>query len=234
MNLPTGYSLIEHATIDSTNSEAMRLIAGGAGHGVVVTAGAQISGRGRRGRNWDSPPGNLYASVIVRVAKGRDPGQLSFVAALGAVDALMDYGDVRLKWPNDVLLGGEKLAGILIEVDRGHAVIGIGINLVSAPDDTRLPATSLPNPPSPDQMLTGFCIGLDQWYQRWNTDGFAPIRDRWLSHADGLNGTVEVRLPRETLTGRFAGLDDAGGLVLDQPDGERRIVSAGDVYFERS
>lgn len=231
MTLPYGYSLTELDTVDSTNSEAMRLISGGAGHGAVVWARTQTSGRGRRGRNWVSPPGNLYASVVVRLKPGRDPGQLAFVAALGAVDALTPHGGVRIKWPNDVLLGGKKLAGILIEVENGLAVIGIGVNLASAPDDTRLPATILPDPPLPGVLLTAFCIGLDRWYQRWLVEGFAPVREQWLSCADGLGGHVEARLPRETLTGRFAGLDEAGGLMLDQPDGGRRIISAGDVYF---
>lgn len=232
MDLPDGYSLFEHDAVDSTNGEAKRLIADGAGHGAVIRAVMQTAGRGRNGRQWISPPGNLYASVIVQLPEGRDPGQLSFVAALGAIDALAPHGRVRLKWPNDVLIAGKKLAGILIEVESGLAVIGIGVNLDSAPDDTRLPAARLPNPPPPEDLLAAFCFGLDRWHRRWLEEGFAPVRDQWLSHADGLNKSVEARLPRETLTGRFAGLDDAGGLILEQPDGGRRIVSAGDVFFE--
>jgi BirA family biotin operon repressor/biotin-[acetyl-CoA-carboxylase] ligase len=81
-------------------------------------------------------------------------------------------------------------------------------------------------------LLEEFCHAFDRWYRRWEVDGFSPVRKYWLSRANGLNKPVEVRLPRETLTGRFAGLDDAGGLMLDQPDGGRRIISAGDVYFE--
>jgi BirA family biotin operon repressor/biotin-[acetyl-CoA-carboxylase] ligase len=179
-----------------------------------------------------SPHGNLYASVIVELPDGRDPGQLSFVAALAAFDALSSHGEMRLKWPNDVLLAGKKLAGILIEVEGGLAVIGLGVNLVSAPGDTRLPATSLPNPPPAEDLLAAFCAALDRWRRHWAAEGFASVREQWLSCADGLNKQVEVRLPRETLTGRFAGLDDAGGLMLDLPDGGRRIISAGDVYFE--
>lgn len=231
MDLPDGYVLIERDIVDSTNAEAMRLIADGAGRGAVVTARAQTAGRGRRGRSWVSPPGNLYVSVIVELVDGRDPGQLAFVAALAAVDALGPHGDVRLKWPNDVLLGGRKLAGILIEVENRLAVIGLGVNLVSAPGDTRLPATTLPNPPPPRELLAGFCAGLDRWYRRWAAEGFAPVRARWLLCADGLDKPIEVRLPQETLTGRFAGLDDAGGLILDQAAGARRIISAGDVCF---
>jgi BirA family transcriptional regulator, biotin operon repressor / biotin---[acetyl-CoA-carboxylase] ligase len=231
VELPPGYSLTELPSVDSTNSEALRCIEQGAGHGCVVFARSQTAGRGRRGREWVSPSGNLYASVIVDLIDGRDPGQLSFVAALGAMDALTPHGDVRLKWPNDVLLGGKKLAGILIEADNDLAVIGLGVNLVSAPEDTRLPAVNLDNPPSPEDLLVAFCEGLDRWYRCWKADGFTPIREKWLSCADGLNKSIEVRLPRETLTGRFAGLDDTGGLLLDQPDGGRRIISAGDVYF---
>jgi BirA family transcriptional regulator, biotin operon repressor / biotin---[acetyl-CoA-carboxylase] ligase len=232
VDLPAGFSLIERNLVDSTNSEAARLIAGGAGHGTVVVAAAQTAGRGRRGRGWVSPPGNLYLSLIVELAAGRDPGQLAFVAALGAADALAPHGDVRLKWPNDVMLDGGKLAGILIEVENRLAVVGLGVNLVIAPEDgTRVPATTLAAAPPPDRLAAAFCNHFDRWYRRWVADGFAPVREYWLSRADGLGDPVEVRLPRETLTGRFAGLDEAGGLMLDRPDGARRIIAAGDVYF---
>lgn len=231
MKLPAGFNLITLDTVDSTNREALRRIADGAPHGTVIRAGSQTDGRGRRGRSWESPTGNLYATLIVRPAKSTPLGQLAFVAALGAGTALESYAPVRFKWPNDLMLDGHKLGGILIEAEDGAAAIGIGVNLASAPSSTRLPATCLPSAPDPETMLAEICAPFADWYGRWEISGFASVREAWLSRAQGLGGPIEARLPQRTLTGTFAGLDEAGGLLLDRPGGERETIAAGDIYF---
>ena len=236
--LPDGYALITLDVVGSTNEEALARMARGDGHGTVVTAGRQSAGRGRRGKTWQSPPGNLYASVIVEPPAGAALGQLSFVAALGAGDALAPVAPVRFKWPNDLLLGDAKLGGILIETAARGAVVGIGINLVSAPDDTEFPATSLSakvrGAIHPSVLLPRLCQCFEDWFQRWQRDGFAPVRKAWLERASGLGNVIEARLPTRTLTGRFAGLDADGGLMLERADGGHDVITAGEVFFAAS
>ncbi len=231
LRLPAGYHLIALDSVDSTNLEALRRIADGAPHGTVVSARSQTHGRGRRGRPWASPPGNLYATLVVRPTGGRPLGELSFVTGLGVAEALSAYAPVRLKWPNDIMFDGRKLGGILIEVGEAAAAIGIGINLASAPAATRLPSACVPDAPEPEFLLGEICVRFDGWYRRWLEGGFAPVREAWLVHAPAPGDPIEARLPAKTLTGTFAGLDEAGGLLIDLPDGRREVISAGDVFF---
>lgn len=216
--------------VDSTNREALRRIAAGAPHGTVVQARRQTGGRGRRGRDWISPPGNLYATLIVRPDGDAALGQLGFVAALAAGDALRRHAPVRFKWPNDLMLEGRKLGGILVETSGGAAAVGIGINIASAPDGTETPATHLPADVAPDVLLDDIRARFDGWYLRWRDDGFAPLRAAWLEHAVGLGQPIRVRLARETIDGVFDDLDAGGGLILDLGQG-RRTISAGDVFL---
>lgn len=232
--LPQGYSLISLDSVDSTNAEALRRLARGAGHGTVVWARMQSAGRGRRGRAWASPPGNLYATLIVRPERGAALGQLAFVAALGAGEALGDTAPVRYKWPNDLLLNGAKVGGILIEAVAGAAVVGLGVNLASAPDDTPYPATSLADqglgPVDPGVLLGLFCRRFEAWYGRWRSDGFAAVRAAWLAGASGIGERIEARLAATTVRGRFMGLDADGGLMLERPDGGREVITAGEIF----
>ena len=145
-SLPDGYTLRSLDEIDGTNAEALRA---GCPHGLVVTADRQTAGRGRQQRVWQSPPGNLYATICVDLPNIRIAGQLAFVAALAVLDTVSELAPgpaFALKWPNDVLCGGRKLSGILIEAgEAGGYAVGIGINLAHAPpdDEVRFPATSL-------------------------------------------------------------------------------------------
>ena len=205
--------------VDSTNREALRQIAAGAPHGTVIQARQQTDGRGRRGRSWISPPGNLYATLIVRPPSDAPVAQLGFVAALGAGDTLRRHAQVRFKWPNDLMLEGCKLGGILVETSNGAAAVGIGINIASAPEDTAL--------------LDDIHSSFEVWYRRWLDDGFAPLRGAWLRHGIGLGEPIRARLARETIEGVFGGLDDDGGLLLDR-DGGRRVIAAGDVFLGTS
>ncbi len=226
-------SVIRLDVVDGTNREALRRIAAGAPHGTVVQARRQTEGRGRRGRAWISPPGNLYATLIDRPPDGAPLAQLGFVAALGAGAALRRHAPVQFKWPNDLMLDGRKLGGILVEVAGGAAAVGIGINIASAPEDTETPATRLVAKVTPDALLDDIRAGFEVWYRRWRDDGFGPLREAWLEHAIGLGEPIRARLARETVAGVFAGLDADGGLLLDR-DGARRVITAGDVFVGTS
>ncbi len=242
--LPRPFRLIALDTVDSTNDEAKRLAAAGAADGTVVWARRQTAGRGRRGRRWVSEEGNLYCSVLVRPEyPASEAAQATFVAAIAAADAvaaaLPPDAYVTCKWPNDVLVEGRKVAGILLEsaAAAGEAldwqVVGLGINLAHFPADAEFPATSLHAEGAPDatepDLLESFCSRFQAWRVTWRRVGFAAVRRAWLGRAHGLGQPVTVRLERETLGGVFAALDEGGALVLRQDGGERRIT-AGDVF----
>ena len=227
-------NLIAFEVIDSTNAEALRRLKAGAPDGTVVCARAQTAGRGRRGRAWVSPPGNLHMSIVVRGVEGAAAGQLSYVSALAVGDAI--GGAAAFKWPNDILVNRKKVAGILIEADTtgnrlSGLVVGIGVNNLHAPDGTEFPATSLAAeglpPVEPEDIAARFAA----WRARWQKDGFSPIREAWLGRAAGLGGSIAARLPNTTLTGIFAGIDPAGALLLDGADGNRRTIAAAEVFL---
>jgi BirA family biotin operon repressor/biotin-[acetyl-CoA-carboxylase] ligase len=242
--LPPGYWLVSRETVGSTNDEAKQLARQGAAAGTVVWALEQTAGRGRRGRRWSSPCGNLYASLIMRPVAAPDrAAQLGFVAALAATDALHELvpelGETACKWPNDILVGGRKIAGILLEseMDKGEnlafLIVGVGINLVSAPPDTEYPATSIAGeggpPPSPQAALGAFARHFAAWAQRWGGEGFAPVREAWRARAASLGEQIRVRLDTATLQGIFVDIDQQGTLLL-KTKGGLRLISAGDVF----
>lgn len=250
--LPSFYHLVTLDSVDSTNEEARRrLIAGGQDalpEGTLVWAAEQTAGRGRRGRSWSSPRGNLYMSLAL--LPGCAPGvaaQVGFVAAVALADTLSGIlsgdGRVRLKWPNDVLVDGAKVSGILLEAvsetagagQAGTLILGVGVNLQSRPDGGLYPTISLAEAGAaigePADLLERFAVRLLDWYGIWRREGFAPLRAAWLGRAVGLGQDIEVRLDRETLSGRFDALDETGCLTLALPDGGRRLVAAGDVFF---
>lgn len=244
--MPAGYRLRFFDEVDSTMEEARRCAEAGEAGGLWLWAGQQKAGRGRRGRAWASAPGNLYCTLLLRPdCTAEDGARLSFAAALGVAEALdsfiNDAGRVALKWPNDVLVDGRKVAGILLESTAGAEgrltwlAIGIGVNLVTYPEETQHPATSLAaahgSAPAPGAVLGVLAERLCAWIETWRTEGFEPIRAAWLARAARVGQTIEVRLSGETLTGTFSALDRAGYLVLEQPDGSTRRIGAGDVFF---
>lgn len=240
---PDHYREIVLDEVDSTNEEAWRRIEDGAGHGTVIRAGLQNRGRGRVGRTWDSPPGNLHMSIVAAAPRGRRAAQLSFVAALAAGDAiasdLPDDGRLAYKWPNDILIGVAKAGGILIEGRGGSDyVVGIGINVVSAPQDLGRPATCLADEGADGvtaaALAASVASAFEAWYGTWRDDGFASLRTAWLARAAGLGGTVEVRLPDRTLSGIFEGLNDGGALMLRLPGGRVEPIDAGEVFLIRT
>jgi len=228
-----------HDLLTSSNDEAKRLAQAGALEGSMVVAGQQTAGRGRRGRNWESPPGNLYCSLLLRPATPpAEAALLSFVAALALADAAAAFvpaARLALKWPNDVLLDGRKLAGILLESagENGRTawlVVGMGVNLASAPPDAASLAAAAGRPVEPEAILACLTDAFAFWYGRWHEAGFPPIRQAWLARAAGLGVPLTVRLAEATFVGRFGGMSETGQLLLEQPGGVRR-VEAGEVYL---
>ena len=229
--------LHRHALIGSTNDEALRLARDGAPDGTVVVAEQQSAGRGRQGRRWISPPGNLYASFLVRTARfpSFTPGraaEIGFVAALAVADALdTAVTGCRLKWPNDVLLAGAKVAGILTEMADDAIVIGIGINVAHAPPDMPYPVTStaaLGGTVSAESLLATLADRLDQRLLAWGAGGFAPVREAWLQRGPTQGQVLTAQAGTNRIAGIFAGLAEDGALLLSTADGVRRIV-AGEV-----
>jgi BirA family transcriptional regulator, biotin operon repressor / biotin---[acetyl-CoA-carboxylase] ligase len=238
-----GVGLTTYRTLASTNAEALAYARRGENGPLWITADIQTDGRGRRGRVWISEPGNLHASLLLtEPAPPGSAAQLSFVAALAVHDALAASAGalaprLALKWPNDLLLDGAKLAGILIEGEgdrRFSVVIGIGINIRQHPAGTEFPATDLAahgTVVTAAQVFAALseCM-MDRLAQWGRGEGFAAIREDWLARAAGLGKPIRVRLPDTELTGRFGGLDATGRLLLETPDGKVAPVAAGDVF----
>lgn len=241
-----GHRLLALGTLDSTNAEALRLARDHRepAHALWITARQQTAGRGRRASAWISPPGNLYATLLLRdsPAPARAP-ELSFVAALAVYDAILGCASglrkkLALKWPNDVLCAGAKLAGMLIEgqgVDGGLAIaIGIGVNCLHHPADTPYPAIDLAAAGaavSADALFLALSGAMSRRLEQWDEgNGFAIIRSDWLDHASGIGSELRVRLPGRELLGHFEAIDECGRLLLRLSDGTLETVTAGDVF----
>ena len=240
-NWPQGYGLVRHAELDSTNSEARRLAEAGEAGPIWIIAEKQNAGRGRRGRSWETLSGNLAATLLVRPKASREAvGQLSFAAALAVADVAAHFAPaaaITVKWPNDVLADGRKLAGILLESGTdsqgGWLAVGIGINLAAAPEGTEFPATALAEfagAPSPDDALALLAVRFAHWYDAWMSGGFETLRAAWLARAGGLGLPIRARLPHETRHGVFEGIDGNGALLLNE-QGRIHAIAAGEVFF---
>jgi len=237
------------ARTESTNAEALRLAPGLSGPAWIMTR-QQTAGRGRRGRSWSMPEGNFAATLALHPqGSPSDVSLYSFVAALALHEALTAVcgpsARLAIKWPNDVLLNGGKVAGILLEsAGQGGAVtalaVGIGVNLAAAPE----PESVEPGAVRPVSVLaeTGHVIGQDEFldllapaFDRWQrqllTWGFAPIRAAWTARAARLGETITARTGNTSRTGRFEGIDETGALILVTAAG-REIIPAADVYFD--
>ncbi len=241
----SGFTLEHHDTIGSTNDRAIDYLREGGASRHFVVAASQTGGRGRLGRQWVSKPGNLYASLaLIDPAPQAHAFQLGFVAALAIHDALFSLGLKRdrlsLKWPNDVLVDGRKISGILVEgtmlsEGRCGVVIGCGINVAHHPSETLYPVTDLAHAGIPVPVavvFAAFAGAFDEALALYEAgSGFSSIRKVWLEAAHGLGGPIVVRDRKEERHGVFKGLDPEGRLLLEQGENIVPII-AGDVFFQ--
>lgn len=231
--------------VASTNDLLHERALAGADEGLVIRAEAQTAGRGRHGRIWVSPEGNLYASVLLRPLRPIDEAaSLSLIIALSLAEALTQLVpeanlSPRLKWPNDVRLSGAKIAGILLEnagTDPARPVIvaGLGVNVTEAPQGMPYKVTSLRAAgvhATPERVLERYLENFAANYALWQAAGFAALRSRWLGMADGLGERVEIRRGETTIEGRFVDIDPAGYLVLETQNGVETFP-AGELLLE--
>ncbi len=238
-----------HVALDavgSTNSECLARARQGDPGNLWVTAIRQTGGRGRRGRAWFSEPGNLYASLLLI-----DPAPVEHlhslplavaVAVHRAIRQVMPPGaaPVEIKWPNDILIDGKKTCGILLEGEalpdgRRALVIGCGINIAVQPDEALYPVTSLQKEgasASPDELFARLFLTMAETLSVWDRGaGIANTIEQWRAAARGIGETITVNLPDRSLSGRFAGIDEAGRLLLDTGSGAMQAIAAGDVFF---
>lgn len=239
-----GYRLVTFDEVGSTNTEAMARARDGEGGPLWLVAARQVAGKGRRGSVWTAPPGNLNATLLLTVpTPPAVTASLAFAAGLAAREAILRFApasDPRLKWPNDVLVGGAKIVGILLETESaGRAgtplAIGIGINVAAAPEGLPYRATSL------SALAPGIGAGdvfealsetLHAAITLWDEGrGLAVLRAQWLAAAAGLGQEITVRAGDTVSHGIFETLDADGRLVLAKPDGQRALIAAGEVHF---
>lgn len=238
-----GYRVRSYDRLDSTNSEAMRLARDGERGPLWIVAEEQTAGRGRQGREWQSFLGNLAASLLLtgdlRLSSAATLGSVAGLAVHEACSIHAPRLSLSLKWPNDLLADGKKLAGLLLESqnlgDQLALVVGIGINVVAAPEGMGYPAVSLASLGHGVQAkdlfasLTDTFVKYDSLWDRGG--GFADIRRLWLERAHGVGKSVSVHMGDRIEHGIFETLDEQGCFILRKPDGTRCTIAAGDVYF---
>jgi BirA family biotin operon repressor/biotin-[acetyl-CoA-carboxylase] ligase len=249
-NLLNDYHLLSYDVLDSTNEEAKRLADGGASHGAVIWAKRQTAGRGRMGREWVSADGNLFVSILLSPDCDLSTcSQLSFVAALAVAETLSGIvpgeEEITCKWPNDVLLNGRKLGGILLEsftmpnergIEKQWVAVGVGINVDSYPEHVMFPACCLRQAGveiiSAKIVLSRFVYNFIHQYDAWMQAGFKPIQKAWTARAYRLGAPIEVIVGEKQINGVFDGIDSSGKLLVKQNSGAITGIAAGDVFFK--
>ncbi|MBL4890646.1 MAG: biotin--[acetyl-CoA-carboxylase] ligase [Rhizobiaceae bacterium] len=241
------YRYIELATVDSTNTQCIEYAKNGDPGNLWIRAKTQTAARGSRGRDWQSDEGNLFASLLLlNPAEGGYASVLSgltFVTSLAllwAIKEISNDANVKLKWPNDVLVNEKKCAGILLENQniqgKTALVIGIGVNCTSHPSNTNYPATDLISQGiaiSAEELFMSLVTHMDGFIKQWDRGrNFAEIRQSWLKHAVGLGKPIRVKIPGQAdETGIFETIDETGLLILDQENGTKKRISAADIFF---
>ncbi len=246
MSSTTRQQIVHRFTVvGSTNDEAKTLAVAGALHGTIVRSDSQTAGRGRHGRRWESSVGNLYLSYIFRPEiHVRTAAQIGYVAAISVAETIeelaADVVQVTCKWPNDVLVDGKKVCGILAETSVSPVgavdwiVLGIGLNLTSHPRDARRPATNLRAAfkqfIAADEVFEALTGRLHEWMDSWLDAGFDRIRRAWLNRAWSVDSDITVTLQGRSVTGRLVGLDTEGALILQRVDGAKETVHYGEIF----
>lgn len=246
------YHLLTYEEVDSTNEEAKRLALGGGAHGAFLWSLRQTNGKGRKGREWISHDGNLFVSVLLQPGCNFDRmPQLSYVAAMAAHQTIHpllseeDQPKLRFKWPNDLLFDEQKLAGILLEsiettdeLDGSRqrwAIVGLGMNIESCPDQLEYPATYLKELGlelvSAKIILSRFIHHFIHCYSQWQKEGFRPVREAWMQHCLHHDQFMSVKVGDQQIHGQFDRLDSRGNLVLKDKNGEEQAIAAGEVIL---
>lgn len=227
-------------TTPSTQDMVKNMADAGEPEGLAIQSLQQTGGRGRHGNTWTSPMGNLYVSALLRPnCTPTKAAQLAFVAAVAlsdAMDEVIEDGHAKtLKWPNDILVNGQKISGILLEsalkdkvVD--YVVIGTGVNIFAPPEGAIGLDSIKKNPVFVNIFRDMYLSKLLTRYNEWKDKGFASIREAWLKQAHGLGQDMTIRLPEISYNGVFKGIDDNGSL-LAEIDGQSRVFTAGEVHF---
>ncbi|MGL1920350.1 MAG: biotin--[acetyl-CoA-carboxylase] ligase [Hyphomicrobiales bacterium] len=253
IDLPTGYAIAAFDSLASTNQHALKLanegeFSGHVGEPLIVYTKNQTAGRGRNGRTWLSSDKTLTATILLTTSAPKAKvAQLAFVMAIAAHKTICGFLEaskhksIGVKWPNDILVQGRKLAGILIESSnaksRGNTTlaIGIGMNIGDIPEDGDFSATSLlalDVDISIEQVLSSLAFNFDKFHELWSDGaGFAAIRKIWLDHALGLGGKITARLPNHSIHGIFESLNEDGILILRDEAGKIHQITAGDIFI---
>lgn len=239
-DLPADCHLMSFDSLGSTNEEAKRLASEGAKSGTVIWAREQKLGRGRYGRSWHSPNGNLYLSIIQRpTCIPSDATQLGFVTGVALAETLLSITNISitLKWPNDILANGKKASGILLEssIDTNKGlewlIIGVGLNVKIFPRDIDNSTSLLQEGAkvTVEHALITFLHYFFNNVEKWSNNGFDPIRERWLSLSLNKGAAIKVRLPGNVIFGTFMGIDSRGSLLIET-NGEINKVDVGDIF----
>ncbi len=231
-----------YQSVETTQNHAQEAVDADEAEGFVVQALMQESGKGRHGNQWSSPIGNLYMSLLLRPTCALEQaGELAFVVAVALSAALDDYIEPSkhtktLKWPNDILIDGLKLSGILLESDikdnkLNVIIVGMGLNIFKAPDLAVGLNDIAEIPVYVNTVRDNILDKLSYYYEFWQKKGFAPIREAWLKQAHGLGERMTARLPNASYKGTFKGITEEGSLILEMDDGTEKIIHTGDVHF---
>ena len=244
-SVPHGVGAHYYQDCGSTNIVAAEYARTKCASPIWIVAGSQSGGKGRKGRKWLSKEGNLYASLMFRPSiQPKDLAALPFIVALAVRDSLVKLGlpdaDVQCKWPNDILIKGQKVCGILIEssarsaVALDYVIIGIGINLLDSPDDAVFPATSvretLGQIISPRSALEALSSSIKRRLDGWSISDFEPTRQEWTKHAWGLGEVRRINTATEAFNAALIRLDEQGGLVARLENDEQRVIVAADIF----
>ncbi len=231
-----GFCLYHYKEILSTNTEALNLIDTGViSSETIIIADKQLKGKGRNGKKWLSPQGNFYASLII--SQKDKLGELGFIVAIAIGNALLSLVadlNIQYKWPNDLLVDGKKISGMLLEkrFPSNWLIVGIGINVMSAPFEEATCISRYCQPLSNMNLLKEIIINFSNLRSKWLSDGFDDIRSMWLERAYKLNEQISVRLGSQLLEGIFTGIDASGRLILMQENEHLVYLDTGEVFYE--